>query len=412
MDCEHVQGLLGSFFDDELEQEQRKAVEAHLSMCDSCARSFQVLKSIDTAGKSIPGPAPAAGYWRQMRRQIKHRIEELDRQPARAPTILELLRRIVWPDRVSTRLVGLTATAVIVFFIVRLSIVRQGGLEYAPEALEGQAGALKAVSGREKSGRSQAADKEVDMIDEQSKEAITVETVPGSADADQTGAGVGKMQFKQESEPEIPATREVPSMPGEIRRDRSVAADHQRKVAGIARTSPQPLAMDTAVGKPVPGIRLKDVVDVTESAQPDRVIHAVQADQSISAMAVTEAKESSEERVAARHVSTEGAAISGEELYALFDRKAAEAEGFPDKIRLWEEYLIMNPGPEYTHRAMYEQAKLYYGWAKDEMTRQRIAEALKFYRNNQDSFQSENVIEELKKMMSDLESLLKKIEEK
>ena len=60
MECQHVQDRLERYVDEQLGDEERKAVEAHLKKCPECSRALAVIESVDAVGRtdffSDPGP--------------------------------------------------------------------------------------------------------------------------------------------------------------------------------------------------------------------------------------------------------------------------------------------------------------------------------------------------------------------
>lgn len=75
MNCGDAERLLGAFDDGELNAQQRREVEAHLSQCPDCSALLRELKEQSAALGALRGsePQPPAGMkldlWRRLRRQ-------------------------------------------------------------------------------------------------------------------------------------------------------------------------------------------------------------------------------------------------------------------------------------------------------------------------------------------------------
>jgi len=129
MRCQEVKNKLERYGDNALSGDERKAIEEHLSVCAGCRKELEVLKSIDSVGKIKFYPEPQPEYWKQLTRSVRNRIAGLGDKPSASIFNLKRIRDILWPSRVSYRLVRLTATAVVLFFVIRLSFVNRGKFE-------------------------------------------------------------------------------------------------------------------------------------------------------------------------------------------------------------------------------------------------------------------------------------------
>jgi len=58
----HPVESLSAFLDDELEDAERRGVEAHLAGCPSCARHLRELSAVDALARGIPPAAAPDGY--------------------------------------------------------------------------------------------------------------------------------------------------------------------------------------------------------------------------------------------------------------------------------------------------------------------------------------------------------------
>ena len=129
MRCQEVKNKLERYGDNALSGDERKAIEEHLSVCAGCRKELEVLKSIDSVGKIKFYPEPQPEYWKQLTRSVRNRIAGLGDKPSASIFNLKRIRDILWPSRVSYRLVRLTATVVVLFFVIRLSFVNRGKFE-------------------------------------------------------------------------------------------------------------------------------------------------------------------------------------------------------------------------------------------------------------------------------------------
>jgi len=68
--CSNV--TLSKYFDGELDEAERRAVEAHLASCARCSRSLASLRRMSDALKALPDPTPPDRLW-------SHLCERLDR---------------------------------------------------------------------------------------------------------------------------------------------------------------------------------------------------------------------------------------------------------------------------------------------------------------------------------------------
>ena len=129
MNCQNFKDKTELYLDNELSNWEKTQFEKHLSKCPDCSRELAVLKSIDSLGKTEIFAEPTPEYWNELNQNIMRQISEPKEKASWFSDKLEQLKGIILPQKISYRLVGLAATAVIIFFIVHLSFFRQGKFE-------------------------------------------------------------------------------------------------------------------------------------------------------------------------------------------------------------------------------------------------------------------------------------------
>jgi anti-sigma factor RsiW len=76
MDCEHTKQLLLSYIDDEIDDDERKLVEVHLSGCAECTAEMEALaltgSRLRQAYETVAaGAFPSAGVWQAIRNRME-----------------------------------------------------------------------------------------------------------------------------------------------------------------------------------------------------------------------------------------------------------------------------------------------------------------------------------------------------
>jgi predicted anti-sigma-YlaC factor YlaD len=75
MTCQDYKNLLMGYLDDELEQEQRKALEEHLESCDQCSSELREFKQLKRITDEVTLLEPEDRVWQQYWDSIYNRIE-------------------------------------------------------------------------------------------------------------------------------------------------------------------------------------------------------------------------------------------------------------------------------------------------------------------------------------------------
>lgn len=129
MECNETRKYLEQYLDGELSGDDVLKIEAHLKDCEGCREALAELRAIEKAGRSLDVQDPGKAYWSQMTRDVRGRIRDIDGKTIEASPFIEKLKHILWPERISYRLVGLTATAVFVLLLVRITFFGDGFFE-------------------------------------------------------------------------------------------------------------------------------------------------------------------------------------------------------------------------------------------------------------------------------------------
>ncbi len=121
MECKDIRDKLALYLDGELSELEHMAVERHIASCPDCAQELNALSSINAIGKIPAFPAPEEAYWQQLRHDIMRQIAIQSPRSSTTASVLDQVKNFIWPQKISYRLVGLAAAAIIVFCIVRLT---------------------------------------------------------------------------------------------------------------------------------------------------------------------------------------------------------------------------------------------------------------------------------------------------
>jgi predicted anti-sigma-YlaC factor YlaD len=75
MACREYKDLMMGYLDDELDQEQRKKFESHLSTCRSCAAELEEFKKLKRITDEVTLAEPEDQLWQQYWTSIYNRVE-------------------------------------------------------------------------------------------------------------------------------------------------------------------------------------------------------------------------------------------------------------------------------------------------------------------------------------------------
>ena len=76
MNCSQIQELLSDYYDNELCEEDRQHVEAHLKTCDRCAESLAAFESLSLLAGKLSAPTPPAGMWGELEARLQEKSQE------------------------------------------------------------------------------------------------------------------------------------------------------------------------------------------------------------------------------------------------------------------------------------------------------------------------------------------------
>ena len=83
MTCEHVDSVLSAWFEGDLDDAERRAVDTHLRECLRCASVVRDLETISRAAAKLPAMAPSRDLWEGIAARIEAPVIEL--KPRQAP---------------------------------------------------------------------------------------------------------------------------------------------------------------------------------------------------------------------------------------------------------------------------------------------------------------------------------------
>jgi hypothetical protein len=110
MKCHEMKDLLGAYLDGEISQQAKKEIYDHLVTCDACGREYQELLRIHELARHLPIQEPGPEYWKS----LPHRMtKRLNFRPRTAPVLGFNFRNVTF------RWVGIAATCVLLFFVVK-----------------------------------------------------------------------------------------------------------------------------------------------------------------------------------------------------------------------------------------------------------------------------------------------------
>lgn len=351
MSCQKFKDKLALYIDNQLDNGERAELENHLSKCPNCARELAVLKSIDSLGKVEAFSEPEPEYWNQLNQNIMQQIEGPKRKRSSIPDVLDRLKAIILPQKMSYRIVGLAATAVIVFFIVHISFFRNGKFEVPV-----QINTVDTVKIFEPETPQTTFQKEM----ESEKEILKGLSAPTIIKSTQDQKA--DIEKKQELQPRI--TIPQPSICDE---EKELSISTERVAMATAQDLPpqQPTvaAFDQAIQ-----IEQKESVDKLEmkktTAQPRQLTET-----RFSVAAISNRSHYAESDSSLNH-------------YQLVSQFVESIPTLNKKIDTWEKYLKTNPEIELAKKAKSELAMLYDQLVATNPTRENIQLAFTFYSEN------------------------------
>jgi|GEM_PF-1789953 len=381
MQCQHVKEKLERYLDNELPDLERTTIEEHLENCAVCAEELQALKSIHGVGeiKFVPDPPPE--YWRQLSQNIKNRIAELEEKPSKWTFVLNKIQDILWPAKMSYRFVSITATAVVLFLVIRISFFENNKFE-TPLGILGK-------------DTIKLPDKAAEPFDTENALRSSGDVTQMKETPDETHHATSKMVKSKKSKPS-PSLKQLEGKgePGdpESKEIAGIAAlsDEERQSAQDKRASPavqekQRMAesfRQVTVIKPAPETQIVKTSQGELPRRPD-----------LGTKTITAAAEEAEASDIAL-------------IYNTFLLQARNTDDITEKIDIWEAYLRSNPERPFVRKARYEQAQLYFKLAKEKMTEEQIYQALRFFSDNIELLQTDENQETIQNQIEELKALL------
>ena len=382
MRCKDFKNKLELYIDNELSRQQKAELERHLSKCPGCTKELEVLTSINTIGKMEIFSEPEPEYWNELSQNIMHQISGNEEKTLWLGHQLEQLKRILAMPKISYRLVGLAATAVIVFFIIHIAFFRQDKFELPIKiGTENsiQISDLKSISDVPQDKLS--VDKE--MNEKATERQITQEHKATKASAKkQKSMHITKSELTSEPpQPVVDDIEAIPSVSGEL----VVTRDATDRV--ISNTATQSLKKSIA-----PKNKVKHF-----APQPTAVI--LESEKSDASIKVVAARSAGDQRQ-----SMDSSFIHYNEIFM----KVQQIEEMTEKIKTWEDFIESNPNLALLRKAKYQQALLYYKLAKLTHGAEEIKKAINFYQENAELLFIPQNADSLHKKLEALNFLLKK----
>ncbi|MCI0495432.1 anti-sigma factor [candidate division KSB1 bacterium] len=381
MKCQEIQNKLELYLDNELSAQAKAEIEAHLSTCATCAKQLADLTSLTSLGKQEIFSEPSPLYWKELRLNIMNEIKAADKKSIDLAALLHKLKNFIVAPNLSYRLAGLAATAVIVFFIIHFSFIRQGKFEL-PQQIEIQ----DSISISEQKAESIETKKEETPEAPSLAKAPVPQAIPKATSFQDKGSG--KLSTLQ-NEPQ--AIVNIPDREAEDLHEPSKIIEPELNV-GVERVDSQQN-------------QKKSIPD--ETAPPKREVRRVMAKPAYMSFEKSESFEKDADRIQAGGVDKSSTfADTSLSKFEITIHKVQEVSELTNKIKIWEEFVQTQPELDLLNKAKYEQARLYFDRAQKKKTEDYINLAIKFYENNfeylaavADSSQIESELEALRQLL-------------
>lgn len=373
MECQDVKDRLERFIDNELGDREKTEIAEHMTICTNCAREFEILKSIHAVGKMNYIPEPPPEYWNELPKNIRNRISDLPVKPPKSYVIFENLKNILWPGKISYRLVSITATAVVLFFVIRVSFFTDGKFEAPIESIQ-----RDMIQTTEAEGTPQPHE-EMD----QKKEAVIQPSYTTS---------ISKTSKDKEG-PTSPNQRRVQHEPPPVR---------SKAVAGVAT------ATDRVSKSAQDKIAFRDKQFISQPAESSRIVTAMKSVRETGILEISEEQPPTMPTVQTDVVFAEMEKKEETETYDMFSVRAKNTKEIPDKIDVWNTYLATNPDQQLLRKVKYEMAQLYYQLAKIKLTEVQIKQSILFFEDNIELLITGDNKNQIEDQLQELKNLLKK----
>jgi len=379
MRCQDIKNKLELYIDNELTVREKAEIEQHLLTCSNCAKELEVLKSLNAFGKLKPLSEAEPEYWKQLSHGIMHQIAGRDAKVSWIGNAYKVLLRIIWPEKISYRLVGLAATAVLIFFIVHISFFRNGKFEVSIEI-----GAKDTIKVFQPKSFPPTSQKEIELT----KEIPEVKSVTKIT------------KSIQEKDVDLPKANESelknPVPQPSIDNENKIFSTSTKRVE-MASTEDLPSEKPTiAAFDPVFQSGKKEKIDKFEMMKTATQLKKLKGT-GFSTTAISNRSNYSESDTSLNQ-------------YQLVIQHVQSIQNLNEKIDAWEKYLQTNPEIELTKKAISELAMLYYQLVEENPTQKNIHLAFSFYSDNLQSLSSMPDSIYFKKQFEMLQELFKKNE--
>jgi hypothetical protein len=383
MKCQEIKNKLELYIDNELSAQAKAEIDNHLLTCATCSKQLADLTSLTSLGKQEIFSEPSPLYWKELRLNIMNEIKAADKKSIDLAALLQKLKNFTVAPKFGYRLVGLAATAVIVFFIIHISFIRQGKFEL-PQQIEIQ-----------------------DSISISEQEAESIET-------------------KKEEAPEAPSQAKVP-VPQAIPKATSFQDKGSGKLSTL-QNEPQAIVNITDreaenLHEPLKLIEPELNVGVErmasqqnqkksipeEKAPPRREAKRAMAKPAYMSFEKSESLGKDAARSQSSGVSKFSTlADTSQFKFELTIRKVEAVSDLTEKIETWEGYIQAQPKLDLLRKAKYEQCRLYFDRAQKKKTEDYINLAIKFYENNFEYLAAVADSSQIERELAALRQLLKK----
>jgi hypothetical protein len=381
MRCQSFKDKIELYIDNELSNWEKTEFERHLSKCPDCAREIAVLKSIDSLGKIGTFSEPEPEYWNQLNQNIMQQISGPKEKTLWIADRREQLKGIIVHPKISYRLVGLAATAVIIFFIVHLSFFRHGKFE-----LPIKIGVEDAIK-----------------FDKPQSDAMVFleEEVPDK----EIPAGKSAPKKTQSNQDKVTGLLMAPEKESKIQIPEPAMHDENKTLSTATKLMEIPAAEDLAAQRPtVP------TSDRVIQAEKKSRVDAFKMKKTTIQPTKKEETHFSIAAVSQRTIKAEqDSSLNRYQKIIQYVQSTSDPKA---KIQIWEKYLLANPGEEVAKKAKYEIAMLYFQLADENPNQENIDQALTFYSENVKFLFSTPDSIKFKQQFEVLQELLKKNEKK
>ncbi|HEX9971739.1 MAG TPA: zf-HC2 domain-containing protein [bacterium] len=381
MKCQETIVKLELYLDNELSVQEKAEIEAHLLTCAGCAKQLANLKSLDSLGKREFFIEPSPLYWKELRQNIMSEIKVDSKKLFSVVALLQRLKNYIFPGKLSFRLAGLVATAVIVFFIIHISFIRQGKFDL-PENIN----INDSISIPKQETQS------IQSKDEEMRKALGVvnESVPQTIPK--------AMSFQDKGSEQLSTHRKEPQAVINIE-DREIRKLHEPSMLFENQSNVEAKEVKEQWDK-------KNIIsDGSVPSQKDA--KRMMAKPAYMPLEKNEMAEKDAFRVqsvgASRSMTLHDTSVF---KFELISRKAQEVNELTNKIKIWEDYIQTQPELDLLRKAKYEQARLYFDLAQEKMNDNQVKQAISFYEKNfeylataTDSFQIERELDTLRQLL-------------